>query len=114
MTLKESLETMCRRCINHEQCLGTGCAPKNELDELIKSKVLDNREYELREPYPNKYKHVVDNGFDMLECPECKCRIQSAQFSYAVGNLGYRFCPYCGTDVRKPDQMTFDDILGGI
>ena len=26
---------MCKRCINHEMCQGTGCKPKNDLQELI-------------------------------------------------------------------------------
>lgn len=33
---KKALETMCERCINHEMCMGTGCAPKKELEELVK------------------------------------------------------------------------------
>lgn len=37
MTLEQSLDTMCRRCINHEQCQGTGCSPKQNLQELIES-----------------------------------------------------------------------------
>lgn len=114
MTLEESLEAMCRRCFNHEQCLGTGCAPKKKLEALV-----DNQssslwtEYELRNPYPNNYKHCIDNGHSMLECPECESRIISALFSHAVGDYGYRFCPYCGADLRKSNQMTFDDLLRG-
>lgn len=30
-----ALEAMCTRCINHEQCLGTGCQPKNEIKKTI-------------------------------------------------------------------------------
>ena len=58
-------------------------------------------EYEYREPYPNRYRITEDCGTKMLECPKCKCRIQAVNFSYAVGNYGYKFCPYCGEDVRK-------------
>lgn len=57
-------------------------------------------EYEYREPYPNRYRITEDCGTKMLECPKCKCRIQAVNFSYAVGNHGYKFCPYCGEDVR--------------
>lgn len=35
MTLQESLDLMCRRCENYEVCEGTGCQPKNNLQELI-------------------------------------------------------------------------------
>lgn len=55
---------------------------------------------EYHEPYPNRYKECIDNACLMLECPECKCRIQAYPFSYAVGTNGYKFCPYCGADVR--------------
>ena len=34
MNYKVLLETMCKRCINHEICQGTGCHPKNELEKL--------------------------------------------------------------------------------
>ena len=54
-----------------------------------------------RDPIPNKYIQAIDNGCKMLECPECKCRIQYNAFTYAVGTQGFSFCPYCGADVRK-------------
>ena len=57
--------------------------------------------YSYREPVPNIYISTVDVGAPMLECPGCKARIQANAFSYAVGNMGYQFCPYCGKDVRK-------------
>ena len=57
--------------------------------------------YSYREPVPNIYVSTVDIGTPMLECPGCKARIQANAFSYAVGNMGYQFCPYCGKDVRK-------------
>lgn len=61
--------------------------------------------YAYREPPPNKYIKAIDNGDTMLECPECKCRIQYNAFTYAVGTRGFSFCPYCGTDVRKEDDL---------
>lgn len=60
--------------------------------------------YSYREPIPNIYTKTVDVGAPVMECPGCKGRIQSNAFSYAVGNLGYAFCPYCGKDVRKKVQ----------
>ena len=57
-----------------------------------------------REPPANKYNTTVDNGSTMLECPECKCRIQYNAFTYAVGTQGFSFCPYCGADMRKEVQ----------
>lgn len=33
MRSHEALMTMCNRCINHEQCMGTGCEPRRVLAE---------------------------------------------------------------------------------
>lgn len=33
---KEQLEIICRRCSNNSICTGTGCNPRNTLEELIK------------------------------------------------------------------------------
>lgn len=60
-----------------------------------------DQEYTHRNPIPNKYRHVIDTGFDMLECPECEGRIQYNPFSWAVGDKGFAFCPYCGADLRR-------------
>lgn len=57
--------------------------------------------YPYRKPRPNKYIKGIDCGCTMLECPACRWRIQYNAFTYAVGDLGFSFCPYCGTDVRK-------------
>lgn len=57
--------------------------------------------YPYREPNPNTYVKAVDCGEQMLECPECKCRIIYNAFTYAVGSRGFSFCPYCGKDRRN-------------
>lgn len=74
-----------------------------KMNQLMQREWGDKEEYTYRKPYPNRYIKTVDCGAKMLECPnpKCKCRIQAAPFSYAVGNYGYKFCPYCGEDVRK-------------
>lgn len=33
--LEEHLNCMCERCINHEVCMGTGCAPRNDLHKFL-------------------------------------------------------------------------------
>lgn len=33
MTRDEAIEIMCRRCVNHEICSGTGCGPLRTLKE---------------------------------------------------------------------------------
>lgn len=62
--------------------------------------------YEYRLPVPNKYIHTIDNGEKMLKCPKCDCGIIASAFSYAVGNCGYKFCPYCGEDLRIQENET--------
>ena len=72
---------------------------------------ISDKIYPYRKPYPNKYVHCIDNGTSMLECPKCLCRIQEVPFSYAVGNHGYKFCPYCGADLRAEEQMNIFQLL---
>lgn len=60
-------------------------------------------------PIPNHYKKVIDCGAHLLECPSCKSRIVLNAFTYAVGCLGYAFCPYCGFDVREKEVKNYED-----
>lgn len=102
-TCGENWEDGCFRTsdITHaKNFVNRGVPGKNEPFYVEVSRWSD-KEYEDREPYPNRYRITEDNGCKMLECPKCKCRIQAAPFSYAVGNYGYKFCPYCGEDMRK-------------
>jgi hypothetical protein len=73
------------------------------LRERMKSRLprVCQEPYPYREPNPNTYIKAIDCGSQMLECPECKCRIIYNAFTYAVGNRGFSFCPYCGKDRRK-------------
>lgn len=50
-----------------------------------------------------------DCGAHLLECPSCKSRIVLNAFTYAVGCLGYAFCPYCGFDVREKEVKNYED-----
>ena len=61
------------------------------------------RPYDYRQPVPNRYIITEDTGTKMLECPACGGRIQAYPFTYAVGNHGYRYCPYCGEHVEKQE-----------
>lgn len=56
------------------------------------------------EPMKNNYKKAINNGSQMLECPKCFSRINANAFTYAVGNAGYAFCPYCGADLRGEEE----------
>ena len=58
----------------------------------------------------NRWERRVDNDMEMLECPECKCRVFALHYIVAVGTRGFNFCPYCGEDLR-PEQMTMEEML---
>lgn len=34
MTVKESINIMCKKCTNYEMCQGTGCEPKRTLTKM--------------------------------------------------------------------------------
>lgn len=57
-----------------------------------------------------RWKITIDNDEDMYTCPKCESRMVAESYDRAVGLEGYNFCPYCGTDMRKPTQMTWEDI----
>lgn len=77
---QEALNTMCRRCINLNECMATGCEPKKNLSELVstatapKHSVIDILEEVKSEICDNYCKYVkecneaLDNGEDFY-CP---------------------------------------------
>lgn len=67
--------------------------------------------YPYQKPIPNKWIKRIDEDNDMLECPKCGCRVGAKAYSYAVGNNGYSFCPYCGADLRKQYQRTLAEFM---
>ena len=61
-----------------------------------------------------KWKITVDNGKQMLECPECHSRAFMDEYLTALGSAGMRFCPYCGTNLKTdPLQITFAEVIEG-
>ena len=72
-------------------------------DIILSSSYLNKYPVYSFDPIPNYYIMRIDTECILLECPHCKGRIISTAFSYAVGNQGYAFCPYCGEDLRKGD-----------
>lgn len=58
----------------------------------------------------NRWERREDNDMEMLECPECKCRVFALHYIVAVGTSGFNFCPYCGEDLR-PEQMTMEGMI---
>lgn len=65
-----ALEAMCTRCINHEQCLGTGCQPKNELKKTIEEADIYKK--------AEVYKKALKLACDMLTqhcCKDYECNI---------------------------------------
>lgn len=73
-----ALEAMCTRCINHEQCLGTGCQPKNELKKTIEEAEVYKKALELMSEELAVNKHcarhplcyIKEDGEDclLIEC----------------------------------------------
>ena len=61
--------------------------------------------YTYRQPVKNKWLKRIDNDCQMLECPECESRVLATDYSFAVGNKGYSFCPYCGADLREETDV---------
>lgn len=88
---------------------GDTAIPIEEIDNAPTVRFIDvfnnytylNQYNRYSEPELNKYISRIDNECIMLECPECKSRIISTAFSFAVGTKGYSFCPYCGSDMRN-------------
>lgn len=39
---------------------------------------------------------TIDDGEKMITCSNCECRMIKSPYDRAVGDHGYRFCPYCG------------------
>ena len=68
--------------------------------DVIPDVILHDEPYPYRQPVKNKWLKRIDI-VPVLECPECECRVLATDYSYAVGNRGYSFCPYCGADLRE-------------
>ena len=60
-----------------------------------------------------EWKRSTDNGYSMYECSVCESRMWKTEYDKAVGTHGFRFCPYCGADMRDGacEQMTLEDIM---
>ena len=60
-----------------------------------------------------EWKRSTDNGYSMYECSVCECRMWKTEYDKAVGTHGFRFCPYCGADMRDGacEQMTLEDMM---
>ena len=66
---------------------------------------INDEPYTYRQPVKNKWLKRIDNDCQMLECPKCECRVLATDYSFAVGNKGYSFCPYCGADLREETDV---------
>lgn len=54
----------------------------------------------IEERKKGKWKEEIDTGERMLACSACGGRVFLETYETAVGEHGYRFCPYCGADMR--------------
>lgn len=81
---REALVTMCERCVNHEMCQGTGCTPKNNLNELVnkaspQTPIVETLEAESFGKVMKPVKFIV--------CPNCTKRVDDGCDDY---------CRHCG------------------
>ena len=53
------------------------------------------------EPKKGKWKEEIDTGERMLACSACGGRVFLETYETAVGEHGYRFCPYCGAQMER-------------
>lgn len=51
-----------------------------------------------------EWKRSTDNGYSMYECSVCESRMWKTEYDKAVGTHGFKFCPYCGADMRGGDS----------
>lgn len=47
-----------------------------------------------------EWKITEDTSDMMIECSVCESRMFKIAYDNAVGNYGYRYCPYCGTKMQ--------------
>jgi len=82
MTNEEALDIMCKRCENHEVCMGTGCTPKSTIEKVIEKQIPKK---------PKTERKTVDlgNGYsvkiiDIHKCPECGKTIMKGYRCYGL------------------------------
>ena len=55
----------------------------------------------IEERKKGKWKEEMDTGERMLACSACGGRVFLETYETAVGEHGYRFCPYCGSRMER-------------
>lgn len=50
-----------------------------------------------RHPIPNKWIRIGSGQF--MICPKCCAGVFVEPYTKAVGDNGFRYCPYCGEDL---------------
>lgn len=60
----EAVQTMCKRCENHDVCMGTGCEPKRLLSEIAVLHDNMNRSDMEQDAKESMYEEVLNNGED--------------------------------------------------
>lgn len=53
----------------------------------------------------------TDNDSYMLECPRCECRMNMEHYLIAIGQLGTKYCPYCGLRIEQDIQTSIFDYM---
>lgn len=50
---------------------------------------------------PSAWKTDIDNDMQMLRCESCGSRVIRLWYDLAVGDHGFRYCPYCGKEMSN-------------
>lgn len=51
------------------------------------------------------WRKEIDNGHQMLACSSCGGRVIRLWYDRAVGDNGFRYCPYCGEEMDNWKAM---------
>ena len=54
---------------------------------------------------PSHWEIDIDNDIQMLRCESCGGRVIRKWYDLAVGNKGYKHCPYCGKEMSNDAKM---------
>lgn len=53
----------------------------------------------------SKWAIDIDNDHQLLRCESCGGRVIRKWYDRAVGDNGFRFCPYCGKTMTNAERM---------
>ncbi|MBQ6232829.1 MAG: hypothetical protein IJJ80_04920 [Clostridia bacterium] len=52
-----------------------------------------------------KWEKHHDNARVMMRCTACESQVLGVDYAQAIGQSGWKFCPYCGARMENPDEF---------